>query len=489
MERGKSVPILIAVVALTLIIICWWQVWRSEAGLIKRTLLRESVPLTFLVRKGEANVPGVVVAHGFAGSRQLMVGYAHVLAQAGYGVMLLDIDGHGGNGRPLQWGSDTLQANLDAAYAELVVQPEVDGDHIALLGHSMGSGAVMSAGIRQAERYQATVAISPTDAQVTADRPRNLLLQAGTLEPPFLANAQRLLARAGGANENIAEGLARRLVVIPNVEHITILFSSASHQAALSWLDEVFGRETAVVYRDSRFVWYLAHLASWLVLAVAIAPLLPVREAEDGRTRRNWLGLIIGPLLAAIVVSLLNRPFDLSSLGGMLISGALAIWFLLFGLGWLLAASPIHHIYIPKPSRNDLIWGMVLFGFLSLAFGALAQLTWLPWMMNTPRLLRWPLLAAAVLPWQLASGAAQQGLGWRGRLWHWLAQSIAIVFGLALMVALTPDFSFVLLLLPLMPVILAVLGIGGYMVKRLWAVALGNGLFFGWLLAAVFPLV
>lgn len=486
MRSVKSVRPVIAVAALVLIVVCWVQVWRAEAGLVKRTLRRENVPMTFIVAEGAEGVPGVVVAHGFAGSRQLMLGYAHVLAHAGYGVMLLDFDGHGGNGRPLELGSDPLQANLDAAYAELVVQPEVDGNHIALLGHSMGSGAVMSAGIRQAERYQATVAVSPTDAQVTADRPRNLLLQAGTLEPPFLANAQRLLARAGGANENIDQGLARRLVTIPNVEHITILFSSVSHQAALSWLDEVFGRETAVVYRDSRFVWYLVHLASWLVLAVAIAPALPVQELREGGARRKWVGLLIGPLIAALLVGMLNRLYDLSSLGGMLVSGALGIWFLLFGLSWLLVAFPTH---IPKPSWADIIWGVTLFVFLSIAFGALAQLTWLPWMMNTPRLLHWPFLAAAVLPWQLASGIAQKGLDWRGRFLLWLAQSIAIVIGLALMVAFTSDFFFIILLLPPMPVILAVLGVGGYVSKRPWAVALGNGLFFGWFLAAVFPLV
>lgn len=484
MEREKSVRILVAVVALALVLICWWQVRRSEAGLIKRTLLREGVPLTFLVEVGEANVPGIIVAHGFAGSRQLMLGYGYVLAHAGYGVMLLDFDGHGGNGRPLGLGGNNLQSNLDIAYAALIAQPEIDENRVALLGHSMGSGAVMEAGIRQPERYQATIAVSPTDAEVTAARPRNLLLQAGILEPQFLANARSLLERAGGANDNIDEGLARRLAVIPSVEHITILFSSASHQAALSWLDEVFGRETAVVYRDWRVVWYLAHLMGWLALAVAVAPLLPVRVTADTiRTRRGWPGLVIAPFVAAGAVGLLSRLYELSRLGGMLVSGALGIWFLIFGLVWLLA-----QIDIPKPSRTDLAWGIILFVFLSVAFGALAQLSWLPWMMNTPRLLRWPFLVAAVLPWQLASGVAQRELGWRGRFRWWLAQSLAVVTGLALMVVLAPGLFFVLLLLPLMTVILAVLGIGGYVIERPWAVAIGNGLFFGWLLAAVFPL-
>jgi len=50
---------------------------------------------------------------------------------------------------------------------------------------------------------------------------------------------------AGGENENLAEEQGRSLVIIPNAEHITILFRDASHQAARRWLDATF------IYRTS----------------------------------------------------------------------------------------------------------------------------------------------------------------------------------------------------------------------------------------------
>jgi S-formylglutathione hydrolase FrmB len=61
----------------------------------------------------------------------------------------------------------------------------------------MGSGAAMSAGIRNSDRFAATVAISPTGAAVTPQMPRNLQLQAGSREGRFIFNAQRLLQEAG----------------------------------------------------------------------------------------------------------------------------------------------------------------------------------------------------------------------------------------------------------------------------------------------------
>jgi len=49
----------------------------------------------------------------------------------------------------------------------------------------MGSGAVMSTGIRNPDRFAATVAVS-TGAAVTPQVPRNLQLQAGSWEAGFV---------------------------------------------------------------------------------------------------------------------------------------------------------------------------------------------------------------------------------------------------------------------------------------------------------------
>jgi len=476
-----------AAVAILLIGLSWWAVLNTQRGLAVRSITGEGeVPLRFLAPSGADDIPGVVVAHGFAGSKQLMLGYATVLARAGYGVMLLDFDGHGVSRGRLDRQGDGLQRNLDAAYQALVSQPEIDMTRIALLGHSMGSGAVMRAGIEDWEKYRATVAVSPTGADVSPERPRNFLLQAGLLEPQFAANARELLQAAGGENDDLTGGLGRKLVIVPRVEHISILFSRISHQAALDWLNETFGLPAASATPDRRMFWYATHLAGWLMLLVALAPALPVNPPSAVPVRRppwHWLGLLLGVVAAVAVITLFGRIFDTSRLGGLLVGGVVGLWFLIFGLVWLLSG-----FRPPRLSGQDIFWGLVLFAFLTIAFGIMAQSVWLPWWLNPDRLIRWPFLASASLPWLLAVGMLQHHLSGGRRFGWWLAQTAIIVAGLGLTVLLNSSLFFVVLLMPVIPIILAIMAIAGAVFDRPWSYAIGNALFFGWLLVAVFPL-
>lgn len=475
------------VLAVAVIVIAWQQVLAAGRGLVVRDLEGAGgTPLRYLVPEGASDAPGVIVAHGFAGSKQLMYGFGYALVRAGYGVMLLDFDGHGAARGRLDRAGDALQRNLAAAYASLAAQPEIDPARIALLGHSMGSGAVMTAAIDSPEQYRATVAVSPTGAAVTADAPRNLLLMAGSLEPQFLGNGRSLLAEAGGASDDLDAGRGRALVEVPNVEHITILFSRVAQQAALDWLNRAFARPLAEVAADRRMVWFGVHLGGWLLLWLALSPLFAAPAQALSVVRRRpgyWLGLPLGALAAAFLLFLAGRVFDVSRLGGLLVGGALGVWFLVLGLVWLLSG-----FRPPRPAAPDVLWGLLLFAFLSLAFGAMAQLTWLPWLLTAERLARWPLVAAAVLPWLLASALAQHRAKPAGRFGWWLLQSAVIVAGLGLTILLSPDLFFIFLLLPTFPLLLGLLAIAGTALDRPWAVALGGALFWGWILVAVFPL-
>ena len=141
----SSKRFLVLILALLLIGFSWWGVVTTRTGLVIRQLSREGVPLLYVAPQNAFKAPGVLIAHGYAGCKQLMLGYAHVLAHAAYAVMLWDFNSHAADSQPLERNS--LQKNLDTAYAALVAQPEVDGSRLATLGHSMGSGAVMSAAI------------------------------------------------------------------------------------------------------------------------------------------------------------------------------------------------------------------------------------------------------------------------------------------------------------------------------------------------------
>ncbi len=473
----------VLLIALLLIALSWWGVVAARTGLVVRSRFADGVPLLYVAPQRQERVPGVLVAHGFAGSKQLMLGYAHVLAHAGYAVMLWDFGGHGANAAPLERFS--LQQNLDVAYATLLSQPEVDPTRLALLGHSMGSGAVMSAGIRNVDRFAATVAVSPTYGQVTPFAPRNLQLQVGSWESGFIANAQRLLVAAGGVSKNLASGQGRSLVIVPNAEHITILFRNASHQAALGWLDATFGISHTSSYVDLRMLWYGLHLLAWLIVLGVVTPVLalPAIAGKAIGPLRSWGGLLVAPLVASSVLTLLSRVGEIQSLGGLMVGGALGIWFLVAGIVWL---GILFHL--PRPTIRAVGLGVAFFGLLWVAFGAMAQLVWLQWWLIPRRLLLFSLLSLACFPWFLASGMAQQGAGVVRRLAWWLGQSTALVGGLFLVLYQIPQLSFIFLLLPLFPPLMAILSFAAAQLDEVWSYALGSALFFGWMIAAAFPL-
>ncbi len=485
-QRGQATAVrkavATAVIALLFVITAWYQVLRVNNGLIVRDLQQDGVPMRYIVAEGGQNMPGVLVGHGFSGSRQLMLGYGYALAKAGYAALLWDFSGHGANSSGLNREGATLQDNVDAAYATLLRQPEIDPQRIAILGHSMGSGAAMRAGIKDPERYRAVIAVSPTNAEVTPELPPNLLFLAGAWEPRFVANAERLLAEAGGVKNDFANGRARAFTLIPNVEHITILFSSASYRETLRWLHETLGGGQTP-YRDGRLLWYTLHLFGWLGLATAVVPLLPSITPQPAEKRHPRLALLIAPFAASGLLYLVSLVINVRDLGGVIIAGALALWFFILGLIWLLLG------FRPtRPTRRNLLLGAGFFALLWLAFGILAHWVWLPWLLIPARLLRWPFWALACLPWLLAAGQAQQGGTARRRFFWWLGQSLLLPAGLMLLIYLLPELAFLALVLPVLPLVLAVMVVAGRNVGDEWTFALGGALFFGWLLLALFPL-
>lgn len=474
--------LVLLVIALLLIALSWWGVITARTGLIVRSIERNDIPILYLAPKNTQKVPGVLVAHGFAGSKQLMLGYAHVLAHAGYAVMLWDFGGHGANAAPLE--SATLQKDLDIATNTLLAQSEVDSGRLALLGHSMGSGAVMSAGVQNRDRFAATIAISPTGADVTPTTPRNLQLQAGSWEGGFIKNAQKLLKMAGGENNNLSQGRGRELIIIPNVEHITILFSNASHQAARRWLDSTFGVQNNSNYIDRRMIWYSLHLLGWLIFLAAIAPsfISEVPKTKIVKTRSSF-GLLLAPFAAISVVSAMSQQREIENLGGFMVGGALGIWFFVAGLVWLCVIWRL-----PRPKIQVVKLGLGLFAILWFAFGGMAQIVWLQWWLIPARLKLFPLLSLACFPWFFASGISQQGAGIFNRITWWLLETTMLVSGLFLTVFLVPQLGFLYLLLPIFPPLMAILSFANAQMKEGWSYGIGSAIFFGWMLAAAFPL-
>ncbi|GAA2583965.1 alpha/beta fold hydrolase [Winogradskya consettensis] len=232
MPNDRRLPIIVAIAALLLATAGVWLSAGAGGDTHHAHAVVGGVPLDEVHPPGDRH-PGVVVAHGFAGSARLMAPFGDTLAARGYVVVLLDFSGHGANTHPMPDGDDALQHDLDVALAHLRSLPDVDPARIALVGHSMGATTVTRYAASHPD-ISATVAISLPYASIarTGD-PQHLLLMVGALEFPAFHEVATTAA---------AVSPDRSLVVVPAVEHISILYAPRTHRETAAWLDQSLGR-------------------------------------------------------------------------------------------------------------------------------------------------------------------------------------------------------------------------------------------------------
>jgi hypothetical protein len=352
----------------------------------------------------------------------------------------------------------------------------------------MGSGVALSFG-QDHPATQATIAVSPAGQSVTPELPHNLLLMAGSLEAPFVHNAEVLLAEAGGPGGDPGLGTARELIVIPGVEHVSILFSPTAHAAARQWLDATFGPQPgAVPYTDRRMLWYGLGALGALLLAAALGSWVagPVPGGPPARPLwRRLVALAAGALGATLLLWLAGQAgLVLQDFLGLLVGGYLLLWYGLAGILSLLLLGT----WPQRPSRRTVLGGLLAFAALWLGVGLLGQLVWLPWLLIPHRLILWPPGVLLLLPWFLAAGEAARQARGLARLGWWLADSAVIVTAIFLAIQLSPDLGFLVLILPIFPIVLVLHALTVASQRGSWAFALSGALFTSWLLLAVFPL-
>ena len=485
---------ILVAVGLVLVALAVWQISTAACGL-EVTLVRDAEPRLVVIEPA-GTAPGsrplVLIAHGFAGSTAIMRGFGLTLAHAGYTAVLWDFQGHGTNPESLSRTEEeggVLQGTLEAALAEALARGYGDPERIAILGHSMGSGAALTFGVQHPET-RATIAVSPTGALLSTELPHNLLLIAGGLEGRFIENAELLLADAGGPSGDLSAGTARELIVVPGVEHITILFSRAAHAAARDWLDSTFGAQPGVQdYTDRRMLWYGLCIVGALILGAGLAPLAADPAAADAKPCRPlWrrlVALVGGAVGATLILWLVGvAGLDLSQALGLLVGGYLLLWYGVAGVLNLLLLWELPRL----PALRAVLGGLMAFSLLWLSVGLLAEWVWLPWLLIPRRLVLWPLGAALMLPWFVAAGRSVRGIGLGGRIGWLLAHSVVLVGALALALLLTPELGFLVLILPVFPIIIALHALAAAPYRGGWPFAISGALFVSWLLLAVFPL-
>jgi hypothetical protein len=492
MTARRAVPwrALLAAAALILGALSLWQLERARIGIDIATIAVGDTPVTVYEEAG-ADGPLVVIAHGFAGSRQMMQGFALTLARAGYRVMSFDFEGHGRHPVPMSGDVDdidgTTQLLIDQTrlVADAGLARGQDTRPIAILGHSMATDIIIRTAIRD-ERIGPVIGISTRSGAVTATEPETLLMVTGEWEPGLRAWARDALAMvdptAGEGATAQAGPVQRRAVVAPGVEHVAILHSQTAEAAALAWLDAFYGRQSAG-QTAAMGPWILLLLASIVALAWPLAHLLPERTVDRPAIPHRRFAIAV--LVPAIVTPLVAVPLDPGILP-VLVADYLALHLLIYGALQLVL---LRRFGVPWGHFSALavvallVWGLGVFGF---ALDRYAANFW-------PVGARWWIIAALALgaiPFMVADAFVTQG--GRAPLSHRIGARAGFLASLGFAVAL--DFWGLFFLLMIAPVILlfyVVFGLmGRWVARRGGALSAGiaQGLILAWAIGVSFPL-
>ncbi len=501
MTRVRLVVLVLAVLGALLSAL---QLERVRGGVERATLAGTgTTPATVWRRPGADPAPVVLIAHGFAGSRQLMEGFALTLADAGYIAVSFDYEGHGRNPVPMSGDVTRIDGTTERLIAEgkrvadaTLALPGADG-RLALVGHSMASDIVVRQALRD-PRVSATVAVSMFSEAVTETAPRNLLIVVGEWERFLAAEAVRALrladadARLGQTLGDPAQGMGRRGVLAPAVEHVGVLYSATTLRETRAWLDTTFARPAGEGPVPVRGGWIALLLVSVVALAWPLAGLLRgMRGGAEVPVRLS------GPRFAAVLaaagigVPLVLAPLDARFLP-VLVADYLALHFALFGLVVLAGVWRLGG-WVPRwPDRRDIAVTLAVAGFGIGVFGLLALDRYVASFWPHPgRLAVIAAIALGAVPFMVADAVLTEG--GRAPRWRRLAVRAVALGSLALAVAL--DFErlfFLVIILPVIVLFFLLFGTAGGWAGRAslrpGAVGAGLGLFLAWALGVTFPL-
>jgi dienelactone hydrolase len=489
----------------------------ADQGIERRSAVVAGVPVEVArPAKTTGKLPGVVVAHGLAASRQLMRGFADTLARRGYAVELVDLAGHGASTERLPDTGEgpaadaRLDRDLDVAVGYLREMPWVDGERIGLLGHSMGAAAV----VRYATAHpaiRATVAISQGSMPLTgsASRPHDLLLLAGGLE--FAGYRDGAVAalraaypqgRTGVTYGDPRAGTARRAVLVGGVEHVGILFDPLTHREVEAWFDAAFvhpaaggdGVGVTPVQRAGSAM--LLHLAAVLSFG-AIASALLGRASGPGHERRRVpLPVALGVPAVAVVAAVPAMAMLPRGWLPLAMAGPLAGFLGVIGVVILAAV----RITGRTDSRNadGRSWrattaaAVVLVLWTVMSFAVPAQMGWAHAVPVGPR--AWALVPITACAAAFFGGVEVLCDGY-GRLaatmiHAWTAAGALAGLCLAVLIGAAPPF--VLLVAPLLAALLIWQGVQAAALRATqapaWLTAIVGGVLLAWPIAVTMPI-
>jgi len=451
--------------------------------------------------------PVVVLAHGFASNSGVLSSLARSIARAGYGVVVPDLRGHGQNRQPFsrELLNGGLASDVDAAVLYARSHPRFDGEHVAVVGHSMGASAVLAYATQQPS-VSAVIAISGGSPRRGTYPPPNTLVIWASGDPSRVReNARALAAELAGAQQvrldrvygDPARANAVKAVEIDGVDHVTIVYSDRAAAAVIEWLGSTLGKgvrpsSAADLRMPFSLLGVLAALIALSSLAGALTPLAPRLELPAVERPVGALATLAGALAVGV---LLASGGDVASAGPLgfvpLLAGREALAFFLIS-GGVLGAVLMRRGQLSLGGLADRrMWGAagVLFALAYLVLGSLLQPFSEMWL--GPHRAPWALAGALLaLPFFAAKEWLLRCSGWRG-VGLSVAGRVLTLAALFIGVYTGALPSILGIWMPLLGGLFVLFELASFSLARSapnpWIAGLFQAFLVGWITAATFP--
>jgi alpha-beta hydrolase superfamily lysophospholipase len=489
----------VGILGVLAIVLSLWQLLSERQGITRTDLLIGQTPATLYVKQGAAPAPLVVIAHGFAGSRQFMEAFSLTLAGSGYTALAFDFQGHGRNPVPMSGDvsriDGTTQLLMDETSRVIdagLARPEVSGG-VSLLGHSMATDVIARVAVRDA-RVDAVVGVSMFSQAVTQDQPERLLMVAGAWEPhlrDFGLAALRMVDPKAVEGDTVRNGdVVRRSVAAPHTEHVSVLYSETTLRAARDFLDDTYDRQSrAQITRHGPWVGLL--LAGILALGWPLFSRPGVGVGAGPGAGHvvvpSWRVVLVVSLVPASLVPLVLSLFETRVLP-VLVADYLALHLAFYGavqlglLAWFGIRPGIGKQAL-LPAAMLLVYGIFGFGFALDQFGA----SFVP---HAGRVVIIAAVALGAVPFMLGDAVACAG----GAAPVLRRLTVRAGFLASLVLAVVLDFErlfFLVMIIPVIVLFFLIFGtMGGWVGRRAGPAASGLalGVILAWAIGVSFPL-
>jgi len=311
--RNSKATVAAGLVAL--VVVCAISLEARFFGLETTRVQIGQTPVTLYRLPGAEPAPAVVVAHGFAGSRQMMDQISVSLARQGFVVASMDFPGHGRHRGRL---SPDI-TNLDGTTTQLIdavmqvadaisVRSDTTGG-VSFVGHSMASDIVIRTA-QARDDVAGVVAISMYSTAHTDADPAALLVLSGAMEQRLRDGGLAALWQIdpdAGEGQTVTEGdLIRRSAVAPFVGHVGVLYSTTSLAEITDWLRLSTGAGRAAALDRSGWIAGVM-LVGLLLLIWPLSKFMPTRDVQPQAQvqRRAFLACLILPIPLALLIAML----------------------------------------------------------------------------------------------------------------------------------------------------------------------------------------